>query len=56
LPLVFTEAVAGLTETLVTVADAAVAVTLTVATADLVGSATLVAVTVSVPAFAGAVY
>src|SRR3984957_15167656 len=36
--------------------DTAWAVTFTVADADLVESATLVAVTVSVPAFAGAVY
>jgi len=56
LPLVLKDVVAGLTVTLVTVADELAAVTLTLAVADLVVSATLVAVTVSVPAFAGAVY
>jgi hypothetical protein len=56
LPLVLTDVVAGLTVTLATVGVALAAVTFTVADADLVVSATLVAVTVSVPAFEGAVY
>ena len=56
LPLVCAEVVAGETVTLVTVDVAPAAVTFTVADADFVVSATLVAVTVSVPTFAGAVY
>ena len=56
MPLVTADVVAGETVTLVIVDEAPAAVTFTVADADLVESATLVAVTVSVPAFAGAVY
>jgi len=56
LALVFTEVDAGVTVTPVTDGDEPCAVTLTVDTPDLVGSATLVAVTTSVPALDGAVY
>jgi hypothetical protein len=52
-PPVFEEVVAGDTVTDVTTGE--LAVTVMVATANLVGSATLVAVTVEVPALAGAV-
>jgi hypothetical protein len=54
-PLVATEVEAGETVTEVTAGLVGAVVTVTTALADLVGSAALVAVTVSVPAFAGAV-
>ena len=55
LPLVATLVDAGETVIELTVPVAAAVVTVTVALADFVGSATLVAVTVSVSTFAGAV-
>ena len=55
MPLVSEEVVAGETVTEVTTGPAEEAVTVTVAVADLVVSAMLVAVTVSVPGVAGAV-
>lgn len=54
-PLTATLVEPGETVTEFTTGDAAAVVTVIVAEADLVVSATLVAVTVSVPAFAGAV-
>jgi hypothetical protein len=53
---VFTEVDAGDTETDVTTGGCGAAVTLTLADPDTDASATLMAVIVSVPAFAGAVY